>query len=86
MNELLYLQVLILVEFALYCAQVHWVFDDIEVIRDVQLFRVYGLVENPRLLMLPQLIDHPLGCFLPAIDYRGLFRHRRHWNALNDII
>jgi len=76
-EEVLQLEVLIRVQFLLDEAKVHWLLNDVKIVGDVQLLRVDRLVEDPRLIMLPQGVYHALSGFVPAIVDLSMIRHIR---------
>lgn len=71
-EEVLELQILIRVQLLLYRAEIHWLLNDLEVVRDVQLLRVNRFKEDPSLLQLHEVSHHSLCGFIPRIVDRCL--------------
>lgn len=78
MDEILHLGIFIGLKILLDCSKVHWFLNDIKVIRDVIFHRIYWFMKKKSLRVLPEYIQQSLGCFIPAIIYRGILRNI--WN------
>jgi len=64
--------IVVCIESLPYCTEVHWVFDDVEVIRDPMLDRIYRLMKYPSLVELPNSRDQSLSCFVPRLIDRSI--------------
>ena len=53
----------------LYRAEVHRSLNYLEIVRNLQFFRVNGRLENPRRLQLRHILNHSLGRLFPVIEY-----------------
>ena len=84
-QEILHLGIDIVIQILLYSRQVHWLLNDVKVVKDVQLDGVDRLLENPGITMLPKILDQSLGCFIPAVINWGLLRNIRNWKIITDI-
>ena len=71
-EEVLELQILIRVQLLLYRTEIHWLLNDLEVVRDVQLLRVNRFKEDPSLLQLHENSHNSLCSFIPRIVDRCL--------------
>lgn len=64
-QEVLEFRVFVVVQLLLYCAEVHRVLNNVQVVRDVQFFPINRFVENPGVFVFPQKVYQSLGCLVP---------------------
>ena len=69
MDELLDFEVLVLLQLLFDGAEIHGLFDDLEVIWDHEFFGFDRLAEDPCGLKAGYLLDHSLRSFLPMVEY-----------------
>ena len=67
LQEVLHVQVLVVAQLLFYRSKVHWVLDDVEVVRDLQLLGVHWLQEDPGLVQLHEVLHHAHGYLLPVV-------------------
>src|SRR5690606_17970774 len=66
-----------------YCSKIHWRFNDIVIVREVQFFNWF--IKDPSLIVFPQCANKSLGCFIPAIIDGNIFIDFRDLELFNNI-
>lgn len=74
-NEVKRLQILVTIQLGFDGAKVHGFLDDVEVVRDIELYRVHWLMEDPRVLVLEERINDPLRSLVPVVVQHHVVRH-----------
>ena len=82
LQEFLHLQVFVVGQVVLDRAEVHRVLDDLQVVRDPQLYEVHGLEEDPCAWVFPQRCHQATGCLVPTLVDLGVFRDVGHWKGV----
>lgn len=67
-QKLLYFLILVLLQLLFYRGEVHRLLDDLEVVGDLELLGVHGLVEDPGGRHFRHALDHSGGGLLPVIE------------------
>ena len=86
LQKVLHIIILMLLQFFLDCAEIHWVFYNVEVIVDAKLLRLNWLLEDPGLWILCQNLHHPCANFLPMVVYRSILVDLGNFHLLDFIL
>ena len=74
-NELLYFAVSVPLQLVSHRPEVHRLFDDLVVVGGARRLRVHRLLEDPRLVVLQQQVQHPVAGLLPVVVDSGRLVH-----------